>query len=80
MLQRASNLVDYLKHMARKWMHTKMNAYRNFVGKPEGKWPPRRPRQRWVNNIKMNHREIGWGGMDWTDQDLLNTVVNLCIP
>jgi hypothetical protein len=57
-----------------------MNAYRIFVGKSEGKWPSRRPRHRWANNIKMNHREIGWGGMDWTDQDLLNTVLNLCLP
>jgi hypothetical protein len=21
----------------------------------------------WVNNIKMNLREIGWDGMDWMD-------------
>jgi hypothetical protein len=33
------------------------------VGKPEGK----RPRLRWVNNIKMDIREIGWDGMDWID-------------
>jgi hypothetical protein len=49
------------------------------MGKPEG-----RPRRRWVNNIKMNVREIGWGGMDWVDltQDraLVNMVVNLQFP
>jgi hypothetical protein len=28
-------------------------------GKPEGKRPLGRPRRRWVNNIKMDHREIG---------------------
>jgi hypothetical protein len=33
------------------------------VGKPEGK----RPRRRWVDNIKMDFREIGWDGMDWID-------------
>jgi hypothetical protein len=35
----------------------KRNAYRIFVGKPEGKRPPGRPRRRWVNNIKMDLRE-----------------------
>jgi hypothetical protein len=41
------------------------NAYRTLVGKPEGKRPLGRPRRRWVDNIKMDLREIGWGGMDW---------------
>jgi hypothetical protein len=36
------------------------------VGKPEGKRPPGRPRFRWEENIKMNLREIGWSGMDWS--------------
>jgi hypothetical protein len=34
---------------------------------PEGKRPLGRPRHRWVDNIKMNLREIGWSGMDWID-------------
>jgi hypothetical protein len=34
------------------------------VGKPEGKRPLRRLRRRWVDNIKMVLREIGWDGMD----------------
>jgi hypothetical protein len=42
------------------------NAYRILVAKTEGKRPLARPRRRWVNNIKMDHREIGWGGMVWT--------------
>jgi hypothetical protein len=25
------------------------------------------PERRWVDNIKMDLREIGWGGMDWID-------------
>jgi hypothetical protein len=36
-------------------------------GKPEGKRPLGRERSRWVGNIKMALREIGWGGMDWFD-------------
>jgi hypothetical protein len=38
----------------------KMNAYRIFVGKPEGRRPLGRPRRRWVDNIKMDLRDIGW--------------------
>jgi hypothetical protein len=44
-----------------------MNAYRIMVGKPDGKRPLGRPRRSWVNNIKMNLREVGWDGMDWID-------------
>jgi hypothetical protein len=59
-----------------------------MVGKPEGKRPLGRSRRRWVDNIKMDLREIGWDGMDWNDlaQDrdhwkaLVNTVMNLRIP
>jgi hypothetical protein len=36
-----------------------------LVGKPEGKRPLRRPRRRWVDNIKMDLRETRWDGMDW---------------
>jgi hypothetical protein len=55
------------------------------VGKPEGKRQLGRPRRRWVDNIKMDLREIGWDSMDWIDlaQDrdqwktLVNSVMNL---
>jgi hypothetical protein len=58
------------------------------VGKPEGKRPLRRPRRRWVDNIKMDLREIGWDGRDWIDlaqyrdqwSALMNTVMNLRVP
>jgi hypothetical protein len=46
-------------------MGKKRNAYRILVGKPEIKRPLERPRHRWVDNIKMDIKEIGWGGMDW---------------
>jgi hypothetical protein len=36
----------------------KRNAYMILVGKPEGKRILRRPRRRWVDNIKMDLREI----------------------
>jgi hypothetical protein len=42
----------------------KRNAYRMLAEKPEGKRPLGRPRRKWVDNIKINIREIGWDGMD----------------
>jgi hypothetical protein len=64
----------------------KRNAYRIFVGKSEGKKSLERPRHRWVDNIKMDPREIEWDGTDWIAQDrnqwraLVNTVMNFRIP
>jgi hypothetical protein len=71
-----------------RWAAEKRNAYRILVGKPEGKRPLERPRRRWVDNIKMGLREIGWDGMNWVNvaQDrnqsraLVNTVMNLRVP
>jgi hypothetical protein len=48
-------------------MGAKRNAYRILVGKAEGKRPQGRPRHKWEDNIRMDLREIGWGGMDWID-------------
>jgi hypothetical protein len=55
-------------------MEEKRNAYRILVGKPDGKKPLGRPRGMWEDNIKMDIREIGWGGMDWIDlaQDMIS--------
>jgi hypothetical protein len=50
-------------------MGEKRNAYRILAGRPEGKRPLERPRRRWVDNIKMDLREIGWDGVDWIDMD-----------
>jgi hypothetical protein len=45
-------------------LQEKRNARRILVGKTEGKRPLGRPRQTWVNNIKMDLKEIEWGGMN----------------
>jgi hypothetical protein len=45
----------------------KRNAYRILLGKPEGKRSLGRPRHRWVDNIKMNLKDIGWDSMNWID-------------
>jgi hypothetical protein len=42
----------------------KRNAYRILVGNPQGKRTVGRPRRRWVDNIRMDFREIGWDGVD----------------
>jgi hypothetical protein len=53
------------------------------VGKPEGKRLLGRPRRRWVDNIKMDLVEVGWGGLA-RDKDrwraLVNSVLNLRVP
>jgi hypothetical protein len=73
-------------HVAR--MEEKKKAYRFMVGKPEGKRPQGRPRRRWMDIIKMNLAEIGWGGVDWIglaeDRNkwgaLVNSAMNLRVP
>jgi hypothetical protein len=52
----------------------KRNAYRILVGMPGRNRPLGRPRRRWLDNIKIDLREIGSDGMDWIDlaQDRVN--------
>jgi hypothetical protein len=40
-------------------------VYRVLVVKPEGKRPLGRPMFRWVDNIRMDLQEVGFGVMDW---------------
>jgi hypothetical protein len=67
------------------WMEENRSACMILVGKLKGKRPLGRPRHRWVDNIKMDLREVGRDGMDWIDlaedmdqwRALLSTVMNL---
>jgi hypothetical protein len=69
-------------------MGEKRNAYRLLVGESEGKRQLGRPRRRWVDNIKMDLGEMGWGDIDWIDlaenrdqkRALMNMVMNLQVP
>jgi hypothetical protein len=62
-----SRRIGWAGHVAR--MGETRNAYRMLVGKPEGKRPLGRPTRRWVNNIKINLKEIRWDDMDWINLD-----------
>jgi hypothetical protein len=44
----------------------KRNVYRLLVGKPEGKRALGRPRRRWIDDIKMDLFDIGWGCVHWS--------------
>jgi hypothetical protein len=46
-------------------MGEERKVYKVLVGKPKGKRPPGRPRHRWEDGIRMDLREIGFGGVDW---------------
>jgi hypothetical protein len=69
-------------------MGEKRNVCRLLVGKPEEKRPLGRPRRRWVDNIRMDLGEVGWGDVDWIGlaQDknrwraVVNSVLNLRVP
>ena len=59
-----------------------------LVGKPEGKRPLGLPNIGWVDNIRTDLQEVGWGYMDWIglvqDRDgwrtLVSAVMNLRVP
>ena len=69
-------------------MGERRGVYRVLVGKPEGKRPFGRPRNRWEDNIKIYLQEVGCGSMDWIElaQDkerwwaLVNVVMNIQVP
>ncbi|KAJ4432150.1 hypothetical protein ANN_20766 [Periplaneta americana] len=81
-----SRRLRWAGHVAR--MGESRNAYRVLVGRPEGKRPLGRPRRRWENNIKMDLREVGYGGRDWInlaqDRDqwraYVRAAMNLRVP
>ena len=88
------NIVLVIKSRRMRWaghvahMDEEKGVYRVLVGRSEGRKPLGRPRHRWVDNIRMDLREVGCGYMDWIglaqDRDRWRTVVssvmNLRVP
>jgi hypothetical protein len=80
-----SRRMRWVGHVA---LMEKRNAYGLLVGKPERKRSPGRPRRRWVDNIRVDLLELGWGDVDRIGlaQDrgqwraLVNVVMNLRFP
>jgi hypothetical protein len=93
-LHSSPSIIRIIKSRRMRWavhvprMREKMNVYKLLVGKPEGKRPLRRPRHRWIDNIKMDLLEIVVNVEDWIGlaQDryrwraLVNLVMNLRVP
>jgi hypothetical protein len=69
-LYSSPSIIRIIKSRRMRWadhvirMGEKGNAYRLLVGKPEEKRPLGRPRRRWVDNIRMDLGEVGWGNVD----------------
>jgi hypothetical protein len=90
-LYSSPDIIRQMKSRRKRWvwhvacMGEGRNAYRVLMGKSEGKRPLGRPRHRWEDGIKMDLREIVWGGVEWIHlaQDrerwraVVNTVMNL---
>jgi len=93
-LYSSPNVVRVIKSRRMRWaghvarMGEERGTYRVLVGKPEGKRPLGRPRHRWVDNIRTDLQEVGYGSVDWIgltqDRDrwrtLVSAVMNLWVP
>jgi len=73
-----SRRMRWAGHVAR--MGEDRGVYGVLPGKPEGKRPLGRPRRRWVDNIRLDLREVGCGYKDCIglaqDRDRWRTVVS----
>ena len=87
------NIVRVIKSRRMRWAGhvTRMGergVYRVLVGKPKGRRPLGRSRSRWVDNIRMDLQEVGYGYMGWIglaqDRDrwrtFVSAVMNLRVP
>jgi len=89
-LYSSPNIVRVIKSRRMRWaghlarMGEERVVFRVLVGKPEGRRPLRRPRRRWVYNIRMDLQEVGSGIGLAQDRDrwrtLVSAVMNLRVP
>ena len=93
-LYSSPNIVQVIKSRRMRWaghvarMGEERGAYRVLVGKPEGKRLLGRPRHRWLDNIRMDLQEVGYGSVDWIGlaqerdrwRTLVSAVMNLRVP
>jgi hypothetical protein len=93
-LYSSPSIIRIIKARRMRWaglatrMGERRNTYRLLVEKPEGRRPLGRPRRRWLDNIRMDLVEVGWGDVNWIglaeDRDswrvLVNSVLNLWVP
>jgi hypothetical protein len=92
-LYSSPSIIRIIKSRKMKWAGhvTRMGenmAYRLLVGKPEEKRPLGRPRRKWMDTIRMDLGEVGWGDVDWIGlaQDrnrwraFVNSVLSLRVP
>jgi hypothetical protein len=69
-------------------MGEERGVYWVLLGKPEGRRQLGRPRRSWVNSIRLDLQEVGWGYVDWIglaqDRDswraLVSAVMNFGVP
>jgi hypothetical protein len=90
----SGNIIRFIKSRGMRWaghvarMGENWNPYRLLVGMPEGNRLQGRPRRRWVDNIRMDLGEVGWGDVDWIGlakdiirwRTLVNSVLNIWVP
>jgi hypothetical protein len=73
-----SKRMSWMGHVAR--MGEARNVCGVLVGKPEGRRPLGRPRRRWEDGIRMDLKDICWGGVEWIhlaqNRDRWRAVVN----
>jgi hypothetical protein len=90
-LYSSPSIIRIIKSRRMRWadqaarMGEKRNVYTLLVGKSEGKRPWGRPRRRWVDNIRIDLGEVGWGWIGLSQdrnrwRALVNSVLNLRVP
>jgi hypothetical protein len=69
-------------------MADRRDAYRDLMGRLEGRSLLGTPRSKWKDDIKIFIQEVEWGGMEWIDraqdkdrwQAVENAATNLRVP